>query len=341
MSDNEENNPDSDGATESLEQLQDRLLRLSEQQGKAMEAIATLSNRSYVYVPRERQIQPFCGDTDKDGRSVDEFIEEVDRVIRARGQSAIDGVDYTLSLLRGSALEEVKLCIEGEPQTPTEIFNCLREAYSDKRSVAQLLHAFYGRQQQDGEDFQHYSHSLSQILRQALKQKPNAVSDAKLAVRDQFIEGVFDTSLRRELRRLVREKPGSTLKDIRELAIAWSLEEKPCNSRVAKSRTVTCENPANEGLCASISKERSCATLEDVIRAVSEQSKAIGELTIALKEGLMKRDNVNKSYPQKTKSKPQFTNDGKPICFKCRGEGHIAKDCTQSKPNQTPSTQEN
>ncbi len=41
---------------------------------------------SYVYVPRERHIEPFSGDIDKDGRSVDEFIEEV-KVLSARNQS--------------------------------------------------------------------------------------------------------------------------------------------------------------------------------------------------------------------------------------------------------------
>lgn len=127
-------NADSGGEAESLEQLQDRLIELSEKHDKAMETIASLSNKSYVYVPRERQIQPFSGEPAKDGRSVDEFIEEVGRVIRARDHSNEDGVDFIFSLLKGSALEEVRLCMEGEPKTPEEIFKWLRGAYSDKRS---------------------------------------------------------------------------------------------------------------------------------------------------------------------------------------------------------------
>lgn len=31
-------------------------------------------------------------------------------------------------------------------------------------------------------------------------------------------------------------------------------------------------------------------------------------------------------------TKPQFTDDGRPICFKCKGVGHIAKECSQRKP---------
>lgn len=236
--------------TDAIGQLQAKLSELSEKHDKAMEAIASLNNmpnKSYVYVPRERQIQPFSGDPAKDGCSVEEFIEEVDRVIRARGQSPEDGVVIILSLLRGSGLEEVRLC--GEPKTPGELFTLLQEAYAEKRSVAQLLQAFYSRHQREGEDLQEFSHALSQVLRLALRQSPDAVSHAKTAVRDQFIEGVRDSSLRRELRKMVREKPQSTLLEVREEAIAWSLEDRPCNTKATKSRNVVCDSIRGESQC--------------------------------------------------------------------------------------------
>ncbi|XP_028290920.1 uncharacterized protein LOC114454569 [Gouania willdenowi] len=275
---------------DAIEQLQGQLSELSEKHEKAMETIATLSHRSYVYVPRERQIQPFSGDPIKDGRSVDEFIEEVERVIRARGQSSEDGVDFILSLLRGSALEEIRLCIDGEPTGPSELLIWLREAYTEKRSTAQLLQAFYGRQQHVGEDFQAYSHALSHVLRLALKQNPDAVADAKIAVRDQFIEGVRDSSLRRELRKMVRDNPQSTLFDVREEAIAWSFEDKPCNTKSAKSWKVVGDGVNRESQHPGHPQEKQSTTLDDIVRVVAEQSKAIGELTVALKEGLAFRE---------------------------------------------------
>lgn len=73
------------------------------------------------------------------------------------------------------------------------------------------------------------------------------MSNAKIAVRDQFIEGVQDSSLRRELRKMVREKPQSSPLEVREEAIAWSLEDKPCNTKVAKSRSVVCDSIRGEG----------------------------------------------------------------------------------------------
>lgn len=325
--------------TTPVEQLQAQLSELSKKHDTAMEAIATLtaSNRSYVYVPRERQIEPFSGDPGKDGRSVEEFIEEVNRVIRTRGQSPADKVDFILSLLKGSALEEIRLCSDGDPKDPNELFTLLREAYAEKRTVAQLLQAFYGRQQREDEDIQEYSHALSQILRVALKQKPDAVSDAKMAVRDQFIEGVQDSSLRRELRKMIREKPQSTLLNVREEAIAWSLEEKPCNTKVAKSRQVVCDSIRGEGQCSGNTSQKS-TTLEDLVKVMAEQSKAIGELTMAFKESLTLKETFNRDKGGKPRLKPQFTEDGKPICFRCKEVGHIAKECTRRKPESQPTT---
>lgn len=40
---------------------------------------------------------------------MDRFIEEMERVMRARGLRSEEQVDFILSRLKGSALEEVKL----------------------------------------------------------------------------------------------------------------------------------------------------------------------------------------------------------------------------------------
>lgn len=63
---------------------------------------------SYVYVPRERHIRPFTGDIEKDGRTVDEFVDEVEHALRARNLTPNDECGF-MYLLRGAALEEVRL----------------------------------------------------------------------------------------------------------------------------------------------------------------------------------------------------------------------------------------
>ncbi len=68
--------------------LQSQILELDRRHDQVMSTLANMSNvatRSYVYIPRERQIVPFSGDYVKDGQSVDEFIDEVEQVIRGKG----------------------------------------------------------------------------------------------------------------------------------------------------------------------------------------------------------------------------------------------------------------
>lgn len=67
-----------------------------------------------MYVPREHHIQPFSGDLVKDGRNVDEFIEELEIVLLVRNQTPEDQADFVLSLLKGAAVEEVRLRKEGQ-----------------------------------------------------------------------------------------------------------------------------------------------------------------------------------------------------------------------------------
>lgn len=52
-----------------------------------------------MYVLRKRHILPYCDDMEKDGRSVSDFIEEVEQVLHAMQQSDQDQYDFVMSLL--------------------------------------------------------------------------------------------------------------------------------------------------------------------------------------------------------------------------------------------------
>ncbi len=174
--------------------VQEQIQELSRQHAEAMAAIANLSRettRSYLYVPRERHIHPFSGDLGKDNRNVDEFIEEVERVLLVRNQTPENQADFVIFLLKGAAVEEVRLRKEGQSLRTEDIFSYLREAFREKRSPAQLLQTFYTRKQLEGEDLQAYSHALLQILNSVFKQSPDAITNMNITLRGQFIEGIF------------------------------------------------------------------------------------------------------------------------------------------------------
>lgn len=217
----------------------------------------------------------------------------------------------------------------------------MREAFREKRTTPQLLHAFYARRQSDGEDLRDYSHALSQLLNTALLTSPNAVTEPQLAIRDQFIEGVRDFALRRELRRQVREKPQSNLLEIREEAIMWSLEDCNRTSNVARNRNLVGESI--DGYSVTVKPDNSTesdltSTLQEVVKIIAQQGKAIGELTNAVRE--LNTKTTKSAVPNMTskpKVIPRYTEAGQPICLRCEGIGHMAKQC----PTRRAQTQAN
>lgn len=325
-------------------ELQSQILELGRRHDQVMSTLANMSNvasRSYVYIPRERQIVPFSGDYVKDGQSIDEFIDEVERVIRVRGLNTDDQVDFIISHLRGSALDEVKLRMGGGTNQPSDLFSYLRGAFREKRTTPQLWHAFYARKQLEGEDFRDFSHSLSQLLSSALQQSPNAVSDPQFTLRDQFIEGMRDAALRRELRKLVREKPQSTLFEVREEAMMWVMEDRPRGSNVARNRnivsTYSVEMPEQSSPVSGAQSDVAVA-LQEVVKIITQQGKAIGELTNAVRELTVQKLSSGGSQGGKPKVKPKYTDDGQPICFRCDGVGHVARQCPVSRSYKSQST---
>lgn len=302
-----------------------QIRELQSKHDETMAAISALNQRSVVYVPRERHIAPFCGDMEKDGRSVDDFIEEVERVLRSRHQSDQDQYDFVISLLRGTALEEVRLRGTDDDQV-TELFEYLREAFRDRRSAPQLLHSFFSRKQLEGENLRDFSHALAQALSLVTKCSPDAVAEEGKVLRDQFIEGVRDASLRRELRKFVRDHPRCTMIEVREEAQLWSLEEPPAGLKTSKSRC-----SAIVAQCSALRvPETKGVTLEDVLEVVAEQGKAISELTQAVKN-LAAQSGNTRAETYRPKAPPKFTDDGQPICFRCQVAGHVAKNCPQKR----------
>ncbi len=63
--------------------------------------------------PENVTFSPLVVDLGKDDRNVDEFIE-VERVLLVRNQTPEDQADFVLSLLKGAAVEVVRLGKEGQ-----------------------------------------------------------------------------------------------------------------------------------------------------------------------------------------------------------------------------------
>lgn len=69
--------------------------------------------------------------------------------------------------------------------------------------------------------------------------------------------------------------------------------------------------------CSAIDvQEKPAVSLEDVLKVVAEQSKAIGKLTNAVRGLDLIKEKTGNDTGRKPRGKLQFTDDGQPICFK-------------------------
>lgn len=77
------------------------------------------------------------------------------------------------------------------------------------------------------------------LMERVRQRAPVRMTNAEMLLRDQFVEHVLDSSLRRELKQLVRRQPESTLPEVRVEAIRWEREGSPAGVR-GRSHSVPC-----------------------------------------------------------------------------------------------------
>lgn len=188
---------------------------------------ATVTER-LVVVPRDRRCPMFNGKT---GVSVTEWAEEVQACMRARRLSALDQALFMFDHLEGEARKEIKYRTSAEQADPAQILAILNDLYGCTQSYITLQQAFFSRTQQEGETLQEFSLALMASMDQVKQCAPEGLLNAAVLLRDQFVEHVLDSALRRELKQLVRRQPQATLLEVRAEAIRWEREGLPGGAR--------------------------------------------------------------------------------------------------------------
>ncbi|KAL8592299.1 hypothetical protein ACOMHN_036933 [Nucella lapillus] len=208
-------------------------------------------------------------------------------------------------------------------ETLENIWNILEKAYGDQRPVQQLLTTFNSLAQYPGEGVRDFSNRVNKAFRD-LTARQRVEGQRPLdeqILRDQFISGLQDGILIRQVRAKTMEGPGLSFIDVRSYAIKWELQE------------TNMQKPAPHVEAAVASAEPQHA-LTDLTKMVSKLVDRVESLEKQASHRSQERG------PSKGISEGKFrqrqylsSKEGKPICFRCNEAGYIARECPQRQGN--------
>ncbi|XP_078333603.1 uncharacterized protein LOC144625635 [Crassostrea virginica] len=268
------------------------------------------------YITPVRNVPTFSGNEDNDRISVDDWIEEIQNVMKSRHMNKEETIDFIYSHLTGLAKEEIKYRSNKERRDPTKVLRILSEAFGEKQGITVIQRNFFDRKQREGESLREYSYALLSLLKKITVKNADIIPNPDLTLCEQFAQNVNDNSLRRELKRLIRQHPEMNFLDFRDEAILYSEDEEKSNStRIPEKYTVRETKPE-----ATHKPDR--GELDKLLEVIKRQEHNIDNLT-----KLLEQQSVSQSKQQnKPFSRPQFRRR----CYFCNSENHLQRDCPQN-----------
>ncbi|CAC5370523.1 unnamed protein product [Mytilus coruscus] len=297
----EGNKEDMEALKKELDEVKKHLATVIAKEKSAMEP-------KVVFTPRERKLTKFSGQKDGE-QTVEEFIDEVELLLRTRPTSSEEKVDFILSHLEGPAREELRYRSASEKKTPATVLGILREVFGERSTISELLSDFYQCRQKEGQSLQEYSHDLMNKLSKVCKRDPKAVQDRDKAIRSQFAENVREPWLKRDLKKRLRDHPDLAFNDIREEATL--LVQDADASFTVKPKNIKVERDI---LDISIFAEQATSNTLELTKAVADLTQEVSNLKVEI-------NNLKSSGDTRQGTKPP------PRCYNCNKIGHIKRNC--------------
>lgn len=282
-----------------------------------------------VYVPRDRKLSDFSGQIQTGEPCVEDWIASMRSAFKVSRVPVEDRIELVKQHLKGEAKLTVKFMLDGREDVDA-VFDILEETYGDKVPIGSRLLEFYDRKQVPGESIRMYAYSLQEKLQRVCKRDPDSIADTNKTLKEQFVLGLRDDVLRRDMKREVKQDPGVSFVQLMQSAITWSEEEEMVTTNPLRS-TSKPRGTVNAAVAGEVSPP---LTLEALHQAIQQLAARQEELFKAVNSRVRESP-----APSKPKRPPLRDEDGQYICYTCGQPGHTSRRCRQNKGNESGSAE--
>lgn len=269
-----------------------------------------------------------------------DWKQQMETVLSLQQLNEQQKAHFVLSNLEGDARREIMTRSATDRDTATKIFNALSELYGCTVSAAALRTQFFNCRQEVGQSLKSFSLRLRELFSRLKEKNAIGLREGDIVLRDQFIMGLKDEHVRRELRQQVRRNPELAFEDVWKESLALEEEQNevwPTSACLAVSRPPDCSavNDWKQAFKAEVLKE--------VKEQMTEMTKTLLEEIRNERPPLLRGPPRERSYSDstwRTTSRPQTRSQtpppqhrykwdpqGRPICNRCGESGHISRNC--------------
>lgn len=287
-------------------------------------------------------------------RRFGEWRSQVWAMLRAQPLSAEQQADFVFSALEGEARREIALLDEDKRNTGDRILSELKSLYGETVSAAQARATFFKCRQHLDEKVGDFILRLRESHSKWKGLDREAAGEDDEVLLDQFVLGLKTSSVRTELQRHLRRRPGQSFKAVTAEARALEEELEGCIEEAQASTVRTTQlraTPTPPGAPVDQPAQPTHQRVEDwkeqlrreLQQELADQVKALGAQLVEQLRGQVAPPNrpgdgleprpQGSSMPPPTQgsssqtARYQWDPQGRPICLDCREAGHVQRHC--------------
>lgn len=275
--------------------------------------------------------------------TVAEWLHEFEVYARQTGVKDVDRAMALLDHLGGCAREEVLCQPERVRQDCKALVALLLLRFGPPETVPSLSTAFHGRMQLDSESLADYSRVLMQLHNRMERAAASEAEGAALvllrdnALKEQFVRGVREQSVRQELRRIALNSNDKSFHHMRDEALHL-LQEHDEHYRTTRVRgaEVGDEVYRDEQIPVLHSRSQDTCTPSQLMQAHRQLQTQVMQLSSQQNQMAHQLQAVLDTFPLGQVGRPislpanrSSPRDG--LCFFCRQKGHFIRDCPRKR----------